>query len=305
MNIKILTHIMPWDIDYALLMFTQLKKASYALSPDDNIYIDSTLNLSNSIIDWDTSKLPKDFFIEKYKTISTLLDWSIHTPFIYEGNEIYGHLDSQRNQVSPHIDYYINICPDMYFHEHLLFYLIESAKTIKDDYFIITPQIYKMWDSTWDHLTHPKYKNIPYNEWDKGDIFDIINFTNNNSEPTSLKETYNFKWAGWFDIYSKKFVEDLMPILDEWKGYGPWDWYSMMLSDKVRKEGLPIKEYILENQIIFEYQTGLLKTNNFSSYYRNNITIKTDGPNQRQAFESKMNEYLQKGYQMIKDKKII
>jgi hypothetical protein len=96
-----------------------------------------------------------------------------------------------------------------------------------------------------------------------------------------------------------------MPILDEWKGYGPWDWYSMILSDKIRKEGLPIKEYILENQIIFEYQTGLLKTNNFSSYYRNNITIKNDGPNQRQIFESKMNEYLQKGYQLIKDKKII
>ena len=124
MNIKILTHIMPWDIDYALLMFTQLKKASYYLSPNDTIHIDSTLNLSNSIIDWDTSKLPKDFFIEKYKTISHLLDWSTHTPFIYDGDEVYGHLDSQRNQVSPHIDYYISICPDMYFHEHLLFLLV-------------------------------------------------------------------------------------------------------------------------------------------------------------------------------------
>jgi hypothetical protein len=106
-------------------------------------------------------------------------------------------------------------------------------------------------------------------------------------------------------MYSKKFIEDLVPILDEWKGYGPWDWYGMILSDRVKKEGLPIKEYILENQIIFEYQTGILKNNNFSTYYKNNITIKNDGPNQRQIFESKMNEYLQKGYQLIKDKKII
>jgi len=73
MNIKILYHLMPWEIDYALLTFTQLKKSKYHLPDDVNITIDSVLNLSSYVIDWNQSKLPKEFFIEKYNQLSILL----------------------------------------------------------------------------------------------------------------------------------------------------------------------------------------------------------------------------------------
>jgi hypothetical protein len=43
MNIKILTHVMPWDIDYALLMAIQLKKSKYHLPSDVNITLDIEL----------------------------------------------------------------------------------------------------------------------------------------------------------------------------------------------------------------------------------------------------------------------
>jgi hypothetical protein len=72
MNIKITYHIMPWEIDYALLTFIQLKKSKYHLSKDTNIIIDSVLNLSSYTVDWGQSKLPKEFFIEKYNQISSL-----------------------------------------------------------------------------------------------------------------------------------------------------------------------------------------------------------------------------------------
>ena len=64
---------MPWEIDYALLTFTQLKKSKYYLPEDVSITIDSVLNLSSFLINWDESKLPKEFFIEKYNTLSILL----------------------------------------------------------------------------------------------------------------------------------------------------------------------------------------------------------------------------------------
>ena len=47
MTIKITYHIMPWEIDYALLTFTQLKKSSYYLNKKDKVKIDTTLNLSD------------------------------------------------------------------------------------------------------------------------------------------------------------------------------------------------------------------------------------------------------------------
>ena len=50
---------MHWEIDYALLTYTQLKKSSYCLKKKDEIRIDSTLNLANYLVDWDKSKLPK------------------------------------------------------------------------------------------------------------------------------------------------------------------------------------------------------------------------------------------------------
>ena len=67
MKIAIAYHIMPWEIDYALLTFTQLKKSKYFLPTDVEVTIKSALNLSSALIDWDNSKLPKEYFIEKYK----------------------------------------------------------------------------------------------------------------------------------------------------------------------------------------------------------------------------------------------
>ena len=58
MNVKIKIHYMPWEVDYALLQFIQLKKSSQYLS-DDKIYFHIGLNLSSHIVDWNKSKLPK------------------------------------------------------------------------------------------------------------------------------------------------------------------------------------------------------------------------------------------------------
>ena len=72
MNIKILCHIMPWEIDYVGSVFTNIKKAQLTFRFIDKMknikfHVDSVLNLSSHIIDWDKSKLPKgplptDFF---------------------------------------------------------------------------------------------------------------------------------------------------------------------------------------------------------------------------------------------------
>lgn len=303
MNIKILYHIMPWELDYALLSFTKLKQSSYFLNPEDKIYIDTGLNLSNYIINWDNSFLPKQYFIDKYNSLFSLLDWATHKPIIYEGNELWGHLDMQKSYIESHIDYYIGMCPDMWFHEHLLYYLIESAKHIKNKYFVITPEIPKLWDQTWDELTNTHFQHIPYNEWDKTSIFDIQNKITELEEPV-LRQANNFKWAGWFDLYSKSFVEELIPIPSEWKGYGPWDFFGMICSDLVKQKNIDIKEYILQNQIIFEYHPDKTNKNNFSEYYKNLLTLNKI-ENQREVIESKFPYYIQQWIEYAKNKKII
>jgi hypothetical protein len=304
MNIKVTYHIMPWEIDYALLSFTQLKKSKYHLSNDVNIIIDSVLNLSSYTVNWNQSRLPKEYFIEKYNQISNLLIDYNHNKKIYDGDKLYGHLELQRDCVSKDIDYYIGVCPDMYFSEYLLAYLIESAKCISNEYFVVTPQISKLWDYTWDEITNPEYQNIPYDSWSDIDIFDIRNNLKNSIQESSLLPTNKNKWAGWFDLYNKKFYEELCPIHNNWSGYGPWDWYSMMLAEYVKEKGIDFQQYLLQGETIFEYSVGPLKNGGFSKYYKDLLYL-NDIPNQRQQFESRMQEYLQKGIQQLKEKNIL
>jgi hypothetical protein len=294
---------MPWEIDYALLTFTQLKKSSYYLNPDDKVYIDVALNLSNYSINWSESKLPKEYFINKFNSLVKLLDWTEVKTTIYEGNSLWGHLNLEKLRIEPHIDYYIAICPDMWFHEHLLYYLIESAKQVKDKYFIITPEIHKLWDSTWDELVNDKYQNVSYSDWNKSDIFEIQDTMNTLDEPY-LKQTNNFKWAGWFDLYSKDFVEELIPVPEEWEGYGPLDFYSMLCSDIAKKRGVNINEYVLKNQIIFEYHPNKDDKSNFVDYYKN-LLVLNKIENQRQTKEAKFPQLINQWVEYAKNKGII
>lgn len=307
MNIKIAYHIMPWEIDYALLTFIQLKKSKYHLSKDTNIIIDSCLNLSSYNINWEKSKIPKEFFIEKYNQISELLKDYKHNKKIYTEDKLYGHLELQRECISSEIDYYMGICPDMYFSEYTIPYLIESAKQISNKYFVITPEISKLWDWTWDEITDPQCLDIPYDNWDKVDIFDIRYNNKFSNKEISLRTTQRNKWAGWCDLYNKAFYEELCPIQDNWVGYGPWDWYSMMLVEYAKQNKVDFQQYVLQGETIFEYSVGPLKNKNvngFLKYYKDMLVL-NDIPNQRQQFESKMSEYLQKGIQQLKNKNII
>ena len=279
---------MPWEVDYALLQFMQLKKSSQHLSTDDKISFHIGLNLSNYIIDWNNSKLPKEYFKNKFNALLKMLDWAEVNVTIYEGDELWGHLDLDKKQIESHIDYYISICPDMWFHEHTLFYIIEAAKQIKDKYFIITPEIHKLWDWTWDELVNENYKDIPYEDWNKSDIFEIQSRAL--GEPY-IQQTTRFKYAGWFDLYSKDFME-LIPVPDDWKGYGPWDYYSMLVSDIAVKKGIDIKEYVLRNQIIFEYHPNKEDKGNFADYYKDLLSLNKI-ENQRQVVESKFPHYIQ------------
>jgi hypothetical protein len=304
-RVKIFYLIMPWQIDYALLSYIQFKKSKYHLDNDVEITIDTHLNLSSYLIDWDNSKLPKEFFIKKYNDLAVLLKDYKHNSIIYDGDENYGLLDMQKIAYGKEFDYYIPVCPDIYFSETLIASLILAAKTAQNKYTAITPEIYKMWDHTWDEITNEKYMNIPYSDWDKGDIFDVRYDLKTSDNGLSLVPTQRSKWAIWFDIYNKAFYEELCPVHDDWIGYGPWDWYSNMLSEFAKSKGVDFQQYVLKGQTVFEYQTGPLKDRDFTNYYKDFIKVKIGAKEQRDKFEAKMQEYLNKGIKMLTNKNIV
>ena len=88
MNIKIYMHLMPWELDDANNVFNKIAIANKYLSPDDQLTVDTCLNLSSYIIDWDKSIIPKEFYIKIYEWIITtdlpnnisgrFLEWTWH-----------------------------------------------------------------------------------------------------------------------------------------------------------------------------------------------------------------------------------
>lgn len=298
MNIKIVTHFMPWELDHGLLLADLLKQSIYYVDPNDTIYIDSALNLSSYNINWNESSLSKDFFIEKYKLLDNVLGPRFkHTPFIYDGDELYGHLDLQKTTIQSDIDYYWYICPDITFSNTLLYYFIETAKQIKNEYVIITPQISRCWDSSWDILTNENFKNIPCQEYLEKNSHEIKHIIENTNKSINIQKLDCFKFAGWCDFYNKNFIEKLVPPLPEWKGYGPWDLYSMYVCNIANQNSVDVNQYLLENQIMWFYDSGDIKNKNeddgqLKSVYKKFIKTKGHRHQQRKLIEDNLNVLL-------------
>ena len=295
--VKLLLHAMPWEIDHQHIVFHKLRESLYHIDRDIHIHIDACLNLSSAIIDWNKSTLPQDYFIERFEAMEFYFKELCSTNFyIYNGDGIYGHLNVIKESYTPETDYYIGICPDMDFNEYLISHLIEAAKQITNKYFVITPQIYKCWDNSWDVLVNERYLNIPNERCLSVNSCEIVSL----KDYVSIEHIHGFKFAGWMDIYNKAFYEKLAPVLPEWNGYGPLDLYAMKVAELAKSMGVDVQQYILKNQIVWSYDAGGLKheteyggNGKLKTVYDNFIIKKLDRKEQRAPIDFKMDKYLQ------------
>jgi hypothetical protein len=291
----VLLHFMPWEIDYCIETFTQLRRTKYFLPDGFDVHVKTVLNLSSALIDWDLSKIPKSYFIEKFMTFSGLLNVYGGCVEVYDGDQNFGHIDWQRKVYEDDSDYYLQVCPDIYFSEHLIPLMLQSTEVITNDYFLLTPQICTLWDSSWDVLVNKEIGTLPYNQWHlQREISDIDAFLHRTDNNVFVRESPTLKWAGWFDLSNKGFVEKIASIPNEWGGYGAWDLYTMIVSDAAMKRGYDFKQYILDGQIIFPREVGVFANSmGYTKYYRDFIEHK-DLTEQRLNFNARMNESLNK-----------
>lgn len=305
MNIKIFMHLMPWELDDAFSAFSKISTLKRSFDTADTITIHTILNLSSYLINWEKTSIPKQFFIDKYNYIHKILyEYKIKTE-IYDGNELYGHLDFQRDLIDVNTDYYISLCPDIYFNPHTIYYLIQGAKQIDTKYFIITPEIPKLWDQSWDFLVNKNLNHYNYHDWENRNIHEIISISNNISEEPEIEKSKQFKWAGWCDLYNKNFYENLLPCQIDWHGYGPWDFFGINICTLAKTQlKVDVDQYILRNQIIFDKDIGIYQNKKTPSPYKSYIYLNKI-PDQRQHFESNLNTYIQRWIDNAKENKII
>lgn len=311
-TVKIVSHLMPWEIDYAMLSFIKFRKGYYRIPSDIKIQFDCVLNVSDHLIDWSASKLPKEFFIEKFNEIKALIECFDITRYevVDLPDKIYGHLDLQKESISDDVDGYIYFCPDRNFDDTTLPHMCLAAKALQHKYFVIVTEIYKGWDETWDIISNQKYDHIDHKNWSEESPFRVE--VENELNDVHLESIPFVKFAGWFDYYSKEFINKLAKVPNDWSGYGPWDLYAMKAASvfSFENNSLDISQFILRGKVIHSMETVRMPTG-FSSYYKNLIFEGNVNKNdefkdkQRQRIESSIFENIKNALEDYRSGKIL
>ena len=138
----------------------------------------------------------------------------------------------------------------MIFPDTILYYIEQAIEEIDSKYYIITPQIFQLWDNSWDVISHPDYRNQDRKnkQWLKNpyQVFEHI--------PTDIKlfkSPYVKFGGGWFNIFSKNLLE-LIDIPDSLGHYGLDDTFVAEAANLLKKSNYDIQQYIINDIIVKE-----------------------------------------------------
>ena len=160
---------------------------------------------------------------------------------IEQHSEVLGCVSKRRKVWKEHqnVDYHIWLDTDIIFDERTLAYIDSSIQSLNKDYpyFVVSPEIVKVWDNTWDCLVNEQFLNEPLDYQKTNDPYldcgikgDIGIETINNTIPNQPRMKFA---GGWFTCISKKLL-DRITVPDSLGHYGLEDTFIMWGSDKLK-----------------------------------------------------------------------
>jgi len=264
MKIVITTFVTPNELDDLERVLIELNRSSKYIK-GDNYEFSISMSISDYLINWEESLVDKEFFIHKFNKLKKLTDWASNSTFQIR-EDIMGALQAKRiaHKEFTHATHFIWLDTDIVFDEMGLAYLENGINTIESnniEKYIITPEVVKYWDTTWDCIVNENYldKELDYcktcnpftESGVKGDV-SVESVSNN------VYGQPQFKFgAGWLVVVSK-YLLDSIPLPESMGAYGPDDTFLMWGMEKLKRRGEDIYQFKLKNYVVCE---------NF--YYRN------------------------------------
>lgn len=249
MKTQIVVHLLPQEIDWFEWQSRQFKQGSYYLEEDEEVIIDVTLNLN--LVNWEESKIPKQFFIDKFEQLKSLWDWAEVLFTVDEEGKCLGCDDKRRDSIrSSTADNILYLDCDLIFKPETLKHMINASKVVNTDYYIISPQIVRLWDDTWDVLVNEKYlSNPPGQGYKEQDPFEVVALASGEVEVERLRK---FKFGGgWFNLLSTKLLK-FTDIPDSFGPYGVDDTFVMMCSSIMTTKGFMVQQYVVKEVMVAE-----------------------------------------------------
>ncbi len=275
MKIVISTFALPYEIDDLDKTLTQLKIASKYISKETEWVLDVTMGMSNDLIDWKKSSIPKQYFIDKFMKLSAHTDWCMKTFRL--SDEIKGCVSQRRFTTLeyPDADFHIWLDTDIVFDERTLAYFesILSIVSQQTHYSIVTPEIVRIWDETWDCLVNEEFINKPLNYQKDNDPYKdsgIKGEVGLESVDASIPNQPRYKFAGgWMTCLSGDLVRRI-GVPESFGHYGYEDTFIMWGSEKLMKTtDINVQQFKIKNLVVcenYKYRNNAHYINNISAY---------------------------------------
>lgn len=284
---------LPHEIDNLHTTLYNLRR-NYAVMTGHEFGFDITLCLSDELTDWEFS-LPKSYFEDKFNQITEkLCDWATPESIKIEyGNTILGCVSQRRHSLNylNKYDFTMWLDTDMFFNDYLLSYVGVSVDTLLSnniEHFILTPQITRQWDETWDVIVNKELLDRQLNDNLTADVFDL---GLSHFGDIGLRPVENFKAAGgWCTVISNDLLE-MTGIPDSLGHYGLEDTYVLICADIIRRMNRKERpqQFVMDNLIVGEnhkYQTY--------EYLKNQIKVIDKKDEFRQIATQNFNEEINK-----------
>jgi hypothetical protein len=278
MKYHISIHISPYEIDNYQTFIHQLRRNFNYI--EDEIIFSPFLNLSHYFYNWDESHFSPDYFVSRFNELNNIVkEYCQLEEHVNFENLILGAFSYKTmflNQYKDEVDAFIWFDSDMLFPDNTVASLIASYKGVNDEHCIITPQIHRLWDNTWDLLVNKKYINTPashshYKGFDGYELFKL----GDNLDLSVIINNKPFKFAsGWCNLLSSGIFKDYISFDSSLGHYGPDDTFIMCLLDYYKfKQNKEINQYFIENLVVTEnYKFNL---NQYKGYITENKNILT------------------------------
>jgi hypothetical protein len=263
--IEIVIWVSPVDLDDLEKTFKRLLIGKEYLTKEQksNIKFNVVMCISDEIINWSKTQISKEECIFKFLNLKELCTWA--TIDVFETTTtICGCTSMRTNSAKSNSDYYLWLDTDIVYQPEILPYMVNSIDLIKSqgfNKFIITPEIVRIWDDTWDCLVNKNFINKPlgyyktHNPYEDAKIYGEVTIK---EVICPIPNQPYMKFAGgWFTILSKELLQST-PFPENYGHYGLDDtyimWYTKILNDS------NIKQFKLENVVVCENYFDRIKT---------------------------------------------
>lgn len=255
-KIVITIFVLPHELDDLERVLTDLNRASKLVDGREyEFYVCTTV--SDYLFNWDISTVNKEFFLKRFHSLKPLTSWAEKSIFHIK-EDVMGAMSARRHAHAECTDatHFIWLDTDICFDDKVLYYIRSAIDALESTTsYLVTPEIVRYWDTTWDCLVNSNYMDKPLDYCKTNNPFvdsGVVGEVELERVQNRIYGQPTTKFAsGWFSLLTKNLL-DTIPIPSSMGHYGPEDTFLMWGIEKLNSAGNTITQYKLKNYVVCE-----------------------------------------------------